>query len=298
MFPALLSSILYSISAVAASRFTRLVGGIEANFLRIVLATLLLGVYGHSFGAGFTGKALPFFLLSGVIGFGIGDIALYQAFPRIGSRLCMMLVHCLAAPVGAFIEWLWLGTTLSLFQVSCSVVVLLGVAVALAPSEHLHIPRNALIAGVIFGLIAAFGQAGGAVVSRKAYDVTREAGQSIDGISAAYQRIWGGVAIAAITYVGFRLRARPEPRSFRVRMRPAWKWLLLNGAVGPALGVSCFQWALSTTPTGIVLSVVALTPLIIIPFSFRFENEKPTARSLIGGVIAVLGVIGLRISLG
>jgi hypothetical protein len=36
---------------------------------------------------------------------------------------------------------------------------------------------------------------------------------------------------------------------------------------------------------------------MIIPFSRHFENEKPTLRSLLGGLIAVAGVIGLRFSL-
>jgi drug/metabolite transporter (DMT)-like permease len=43
--------------------------------------------------------------------------------------------------------------------------------------------------------------------------------------------------------------------------------------------------------------VVALTPLIIIPFSQKFENEKPSVRSILGGLIAVVGVAGLRFSL-
>jgi drug/metabolite transporter (DMT)-like permease len=296
VLPAILTTLLFSVSAVTGSRFSRLVGGVEANFLRILLATMLLGLYAHPFGAGFAGKALPYFLFSGLIGFGIGDLALYLAFPKIGSRLCMVLVHCLAAPIAAAAEWAWLGTTLTLFQIFCSVVTLGGVAVALAPSDHLHIERRALILGIAFGVIAALGQAFGAVVSRKAYDVARVAGENIDGVSAAYQRIWGGIAFAAFSYLAWRWRNPPE-RNFRQRMRPAWKWLALNGTLGPALGVSCFQWALSTTPTGIVLPIVALTPLTIIPFSRRFENETPTVRSMIGGVIAVAGVVGLRFSL-
>ena len=285
-------------SAVAGSRFSRLVGGLEANFLRIVLATLLLGLYAHTLGSGFSGEALPYFLLSGLIGFGVGDLALYQALPRIGSRLSMILIHCLAAPLAAGLEWVWLGTGLTRLQICCSVVILAGVAVALAPKEHLHLARKVLVTGVIFGIIAAVGQGVGSVVSRKAYNVAIHAGESIDGITAAYQRIWGGVLFATISYFGFRHRgSNPPSLPFFERMRPAWKWLLANGTLGPAIGVSFMQYALAKAPTGIVLPIIALAPLVIIPFSRRFENEKPTARSLIGGVIAVAGVVGLRFSL-
>ena len=45
------------------------------------------------------------------------------------------------------------------------------------------------------------------------------------------------------------------------------------------------------------LPILALAPVVIIPFSRHFENERPTLRSLLGGAIAVTGVIGLRFSL-
>jgi drug/metabolite transporter (DMT)-like permease len=285
-------------SAVAGTRFTRLVGGLEANFFRIVVATALLGLYAHTLGAGFAGKALPYLLWSGVIGFGLGDLALYQAFPRIGSRLAMILIHSLSAPIAAAAEWFWLGTPLSLPQICSSLVILLGVAIALAPRDHLHIPRSMLVAGVTFGVIAAFGQGFGTVFSRKAYAVASAAGEQIDGLSAAYQRIWGGVGFAAAGYVVacWRKSEIPQP-PFLERMRPAWKWLAVNATFGPAIGVGFMQLALAKAPTGIVLPIIALSPLIIIPFARRFENEKPTARSLIGGAIAVAGVVGLRFSL-
>jgi len=53
--------------------------------------------------------------------------------------------------------------------------------------------------------------------------------------------------------------------------------VLANGTMGMALGVSCVQWALKTTPTGITQSVLAITPLMVIPLAWRFEGEKPRA---------------------
>ena len=61
------------------------------------------------------------------------------------------------------------------------------------------------------------------------------------------------------------------------------------------VGVGCYQWALSLHGTGLVLPVVALTPLVIIPFSRFVEGEKPGARSLLGGLIAVAGVLLLQL---
>ena len=49
-------------------------------------------------------------------------------------------------------------------------------------------------------MLAAIGQGGGAVLSRKAFLVAAHAGQSIDGGTAAYQRIIGGIGVAAIYF--------------------------------------------------------------------------------------------------
>lgn len=61
--------------------------------------------------------------------------------------------------------------------------------------------------------------------------------------------------------------------------------------MGPTLGVACIQWALQSTESGIVLPIVALTPLVVVPFSTYMEGEKPPLRSLFGGLVAVAGVV-------
>jgi drug/metabolite transporter (DMT)-like permease len=295
MFPAILTTLLWSVSVVCATRSTRHLGGPIANLARLCLATALLAMWAYGFGKGFGGAGLRFFLWSGFVGFGLGDLALYEALPRLGSRLTLLLAQCLAAPVGALIEWLWLGTTLTIAQAIAGLVILAGVTVGLAPKTHAHLDRKHLFSGTIFGVLAAIGQGGGAVLSRKAFLVTAHAGQSIDGATAAYQRIIGGIGVAAI-YFGYRwLRGTHAHGLAQLEWRKASPWVILNTLGGPVLGVACYQWALSTTPSGIVLPIVATLPLAVIPFAYRFEGDRPGRQSLIGGIIAVAGVVALTL---
>jgi drug/metabolite transporter (DMT)-like permease len=292
MLPAFFTTVLFSFSAVFANRTSSILGGTRANFFRLVVATLCLAVWAHAFGGGLGGGALSIFFVSGCVGFGIGDLALYQALPRIGSRLTILFVQCLAAPIATLIEWAWLGTHLKATQIFAGIVILGGVLLAIAPGETLHIARRRLIEGVIYGVIAAFGQGMGAVLTRKAYDVIHQAGGTLDGGTAAYQRILGGILVGSIPL--FFLKPRQDPATAANTPSPwrkATPWILANSLTGPVLGVACYQWALATTPSGIVLPIVATTPLVVIPLTYHLEGDRPGPRALIGGVCAVLGVI-------
>lgn len=290
MLPAFLTTVLFSISAVCAQRTTRVLGGVNANLWRIALATAILGLWAHTLGQGLSGQAFAVFLWSGVVGFGLGDVALYQALPRLGSRLSIVFAHCGGAVIAAATEWLWLGTAMTTTQILGATLTLAGVALAMVPGKHLEIPRRVFWIGVIFGTLAGIGQGVGAVLSRQAYRVAELAGEHVDGMTAAYQRIIAGLAVAVVVWIVVRLRGNiPAPQSGTKRPR-IWPWVLTNALAGPAIGVACYQWALSRHGTGIVLPIVALTPLVIIPFSRYVEGERPRKRSLAGGALAALGV--------
>ena len=110
MFPAILTAVFFSFSVILGHRAAKLAGSLEANFWRVVIATLLLTVWAFAFGGGLAGGGLMWFALSGAVGIGVGDMAFYHALPRLGPRTTVLVNQCLMAPLGAVIEWAWLGT--------------------------------------------------------------------------------------------------------------------------------------------------------------------------------------------
>ena len=298
MIAAILATIFFSLSAVSGKRLSHHLSGVEINFWRFLLSAFLLGAYAHTFGPGLGGGALGIFFISGILGFGVGDYGLFRAFPILGSRLTMVMTQCLAAPIAAAIEWLWLGNGLSLAQVLAGTLILLGVGLALAPSETSQVDKKHWKAGIMWGLMSAFGQGFGAVLSRKAGSLVTE-GVTVDGLTAAYQRVLGGLAVMAVLLLLRKIKVRNGGSiATEIALTPASvKWLIamivLNALCGPTLGVGAYQWALNVNnlPAGIVLSIVALSPLVIIPFAMKFEGERPSLRSVLGSLIAVGGVI-------
>jgi drug/metabolite transporter (DMT)-like permease len=82
-------------------------------------------------------------------------VALFQSLPRLGSRLTSLLTSCASAPLAALIEWIWLGTTLSLAQIMWGFLTVCGAGLALMPSEHVQRTRRDLVLGTVWMQAAA-----------------------------------------------------------------------------------------------------------------------------------------------
>jgi drug/metabolite transporter (DMT)-like permease len=299
---ALLAALLFAVSAICGYRSSKQIGGAEANFWRIALATFCLALWANIFGSELFGAAFPLFVASGLFGIGLGDSGYFQALPRLGSRRTVLLVQCFIPLFAILIEWLWLGTTLTIKELFCIAIILTGVAIALAPSDHAKIPPRQLWLGVAFTIFAAACSAFGAVLSRKAYAVAHAANEFPDPGTTGYQRVLGGILIPAIILLAAKWKSAHthggvfEEKTFHVsreKWKRIWPWVLGNSLAGQTLGVTCVQWALEKTPTGIVMTVTAMTPILLLPMTRIVEKEKIGIRSLLGAIIAVAGVIGL-----
>jgi len=213
-----------------------------------------------------------------------------------------LLVQCFIPLFAILIEWLWLGTKLTGVELFCVAVILIGVALALAPGDHAKIPPRQLWIGIFATVFAGFCSALGAVLSRKAYFVAHAANEFPDPGTTGYQRVLGGILIPAIILIVVKSRSARahggifEEKTFHVSREKwlrIWPWVLGNSLAGQTLGVTCVQWALEKTPAGIVMAVVATTPIMLLPMTRIVEKEKIGIRSLLGALIAVAGVIGL-----
>ncbi|MBX3737697.1 MAG: DMT family transporter [Candidatus Didemnitutus sp.] len=295
MLYAFVTTFLFAASSVLAHKSQNLVGPARANLGRLTVGLVCLGAWAYLFGQGHGGPAFTTFLLSGLAGMGLGDLAFFAALPRLGSRLTTTMNQCLSVPVAIGIEWLWLGTTLSGRQFLCIAVIIAGIVVALVPTRHSPPKVRVRPLGVVLGLIAATGQGLGAVLSRRGFEITAAAGAHLDGLTAAYQRVLGGIALtaawfAARAWLDRKREARPAPP-----LR-AHGWILIHALAGPVFGMATFQLALASTPSGLVLPITACAPLAVIPLAYWIEGERPSRRSLVGGAIAVVGAVALTLA--
>jgi drug/metabolite transporter (DMT)-like permease len=296
MIPALLTVFLFAGSAVAGERTARYWGSQTGNLLRLGLATLILGslclwLWPDSLDP----ATYTWLFASGMIGFGFGDIALFLAYVRIGARLTILLNLCTAPLWSTVVEGLWLGQVPGALELCAGAVILGGVVMAVMSRQaDSHQRLGSPIVGVACGLLAGCGQGLGAVLSRKALDVAADTGIVMNGMSAATQRVSGGLLTTLLVFLVLRYLVRSPaapvvPASARVKSA----WLLATTLCGPVLGVSCFQWAWAGQTAGVVTAVVATTPIAMIPLVMWADKEHPRPMSVAGAVIAVAGVLML-----
>ncbi len=301
MFPAILTTLFFALSGVTGQRTAVRLGSLWGNFVRLFIAASVLGLlvlffYPQSI------QREPFlwFLLSGAIGFGLGDIALFLAYERIGSRLTILLGLCLAPLFAMSIEFIWLGNALTSRTILSAAIIITGVIMAIRPRAGFRqkMERHGRFGfGIAAAVVAGFGQGTGAVISRKANSVALLSGMEISGISAAFQRVFAGVMVAGIFVVIIKLFGSKKLTArwgnpFRKSIAP---WLLGAALFGPVIGVSCFQWALQTKESGVVLAVTAITPIVMMPLAALTEGDHPRKMAIIGAIIAVTGVILLQV---
>lgn len=284
---ALLTSFFFSITAVIFTLASRQVGSMITNRVRLVLALLYLllinlVLFGQPLPIG-AGNSRWFWLaLSGIIGLALGDMFLFAAYERIGARMGMLMMS-LAPIIGAVIAWVFFGETLRVGQIAGIALTLAGIAwvVVTRPTDETIHPRASRL-GILFGLLAATGQAVGLVLSKLGMsgDFSPFAGNVIRMLAATIV-LWG------VTLV----QRQAGPTIQAVRVHPSALKLLAAGAlVGPVLGVTASLLAVQHAPIGVASTLMALPPVFLLPLSYFVFKERFGWQTVIGTLVAIAGV--------
>jgi drug/metabolite transporter (DMT)-like permease len=273
-------------------------GSVAVNLVRLVLAAVLfcltlLITRGQWIPVDFPLPNWGWLALSGIVGFAFGDMCLFRAFVDIGPRISM-LVMSLSAPVTALIGWVFLGETYRPLQWLGILVTVAGVAMVVlerngAESAMAAALKNRKIKKISFiGLLMAFlgmiGQAVGYIFSKVGM---MSGGEMLDPVSATYIRVIAGTVgvVVAFSILGWWPRIRPFKSDVK-----ALAYTSAGAFLGPYLGVALSLAALHYTSAGVASTIMALTPVMLIPFAVFLHKEHVSLRALTGTLIAFGGI--------
>lgn len=283
---ALVTAICGAISPIAFEYGGKKIGSLYVNYIKMVIAFILIAIYTY-----FTrGMFLPldatasnwvWLMVSGVIGFVIGDLFLFQAYVEIGARLSLLIMATVPI-LSALADYLIMGDTISLGGMLGMLVTLGGIALVILVKGDgdKKIKLSHPIKGIIYAFVGALGQALGLIFSKLGMG-------SYDAFSATEIRIIAGL-IGFSIIIFYNKGWKKLIDSFKEVK--AIKYITIGSFFGPFLGVSFSLLALQYTSTGIASTIMSLSRILIIPASLIIFKEKINKKEILGALISIAGV--------
>ncbi len=283
---ALTAAFLWALSSVVYGFLGQKIPPLQLNFFKGIIAVslilLTLGIQRVEF-TSIAPLPLALLAISGVVGIGLGDTAYFFAINKIGARKTLVL-ETLSPPLGAFLAFIIIGEIIST-EAWCGIfLTLLGVIWVISEQTE-QSDRIAHKSGIIWAIGAAIAQAVGAVLSRMAL-----LDSDVSPLQSSLIRIAAGTAIALILTQIPIFATRQTIKSTFKSFSGRTVGIIFLAAMGSTyLGIWLQQTSLKFAPTGIAQTLLATSPIFIIPITL-IMGEKVTWRSFFGVIIAVAGI--------
>ncbi len=250
--------------------------GIAAVVMLVIALTLRSELW-----SGVGAQALVLLAVSGVVGIGIGDTAFFAALNRMGERRTVLMAETLAPPIATIMAFMVLAEILSAAKFLGIAITAAGVAwVIVEQTPKMTVDASQLKSGIGYGLLAAFCQAAGAVLSRAALTQSE-----IGPLSSALIRIVGGLVFLLVWMPSAGHAFVPEA----VRRAKTWRLLLLATFLGTFLGLILQQLSLQNTQAGVAQTLLATSALFILPLVV-LRGETISWRAAFGAAVGAGGI--------
>ncbi|TWI37172.1 DMT family transporter [Paracoccus sulfuroxidans] len=223
--------------------------------------------------------------LSGFIGIFLGDTLLYFALLRLGPRRSGAL-FALNAPLAALLGWVTLGEDLTPHIVGGIILTTLGVALAVlgrpgrSGQHRFEKIEGPVWIGVGFGILAAVGQAVGSLIARPVM------ASGFDPLAASMIRVCIAVLglslLISLPFKAVKPQGRMTPKVVALSA--------LSGFMAMGVGMTLLMFALQGGKVGVVSTLSALSPVLILPVIWLVTGMRPSATSWAGALVAVAGM--------
>ena len=284
----------WTATALLSEFGSKRLGNLTLNVLRMGLALLFSMLMfwvaeGSPLPSGGTAEAYGWMLLSGVVGYVIGDFCLFQCYIIIGSRYGQLFMT-LAPLAAALMAWATLGQEMQPISILAMLVTLAGIAISvLGRGEHHKVSLKLPTGGVLYAIGAAVCQGIGLVLSKIGMDhYQRDCMPDwMIPFSANFFRCLAGI-------IGFTLllyfREGLHPLREALHDKKGMGVATATTVFGPFIGVGFSLMAVQYTEAGIASTLMALTPVIIILPSYWLFHQPISWKAVAGAVVSVVGV--------
>lgn len=284
----------WTATALLSEFGSKRLGNLPLNVLRMALA-LIFSLLLFWFAAGslcpiiIPVEACGWMLLSGLVGYVIGDFCLFQCYIIIGSRYGQLFMT-LAPLAAALMAWITLGQQMSQMSIVAMLVTLVGISISvLGRGEHRRVSLKLPLNGVLYAIGAALCQGFGLVLSKIGmdhYDVNAMPAWLVPFSANFFRCVAGIIGFTILLY----MREGFLPLREALHDRKGMGVAVATTIFGPFVGVGFSLMAVQYTAAGIASTLMAMTPIIIILPSYWLFHQKITWKVVLGALISVLGV--------
>lgn len=293
------TSVMWAISPMFMASVGRRIGSFPANLWRATIAAVVLAgvvlpgwwlTVGTAGLGGIGWATAGWIVASGVLGMVVGDLFFYEALVLLGPRRAVK-VNTLAPVVSLVAGWAFQGEALTGWALLGAGLVIGAVVYATfanvdaAHGKENREPGRMTPAGVACGVGSAVCIALGSVLMREAYKAAP--GGQLDSILATTIRV--SVA-AAMLWCWPVVRGRAGEMIRLVKDGSVRRRLAVGTFFGALAGMVCYVSALKYSPAGLVSTIVATSPLVVIPLVAVRYHVRVGWGIVIAGVVAVVGV--------
>jgi drug/metabolite transporter (DMT)-like permease len=223
-------------------------------------------------------------IISGLVGILVGDAALFAAMNRLGPRRAGILFSSNAV-FSVILGWLFLNEKLGVLTLAGIAIALAGVALAILFGKrandvhHWEAVKGPLMIGIAIGLFSGLCQAVGSIIARPVMAT------GVDPIAIAAIRV--GVASLGLTIAMF---AGVKSARAQTALTPKLAaQVALSGFAAMGVGMTLLLFALSGGEVGVVATLSATTPALVLPILWWKTGDIPPALAWLGAALVVAG---------
>jgi len=288
---ALAAAFTWAVTGLVSHGPSRALGAISFSRWRMSIVFVILAIIATLAGTWGTVPPSGWWLiaLSGIIGIFLGDTALFMTLNRLGPRATGVLFAA-NAPMTVLLGWLFLGEILPGLQLLGAIIAFAGIVLAIYfgrssnGTNRFERVEGHLWVGVLTGIIAALCQAVGALLIRPVMSGAMGDGMP-DPIAVSAIRVGlAALLLIGVSFLPIRAVKRKAPLGVSILARTA-----LSGILAMGIGMTLFVFALSGGESGIVATLSATTPVIVLPVLWLATGSRPTLGAWVGAAITVIG---------
>lgn len=281
---ALLTAITWAFAVILFKKSGETVNPIGLNLFKNVLAAILFIPTAWLFGETLL-RPVPFneyllLFLSGALGIGVADTLFFKSLNALGAGRSA-IVDCLYSPFIIGLSMLWLGETLSLWQLFGVTMIVSAVLSIMHERKRNMIDRRKIFLGILWGVLAMASTAVGIVMIKPLLEHSPL-------IWATEVRIIGGLAVLAVV-----LLLHPSRWVIIASVGSSQRWIYtLSGSfVGAYLAMVLWLAGMKFTQASTASALNQTSNIFIFIFAALLLKEKITLLRLIAIILGVAGAL-------